>query len=106
MSTIYQLIYIVPDRVLRWIGGDQEALGDMGAEQQSKAAFGAVISSTTSATSSTTANMAGGKAASEKEKLDNKDTPTTPAGSDIEKNAGNPTGKAGNPKPQEDTNKI
>jgi len=50
LSTIYSLIHIVPDKVLRWIGGGQESLGDMGTEQASRAAFGAVISSGNSAT--------------------------------------------------------
>jgi len=45
MNTIYGLIHIIPDRVLRWIGGGDAPLGDMGAEQQSKQAFGAVIGS-------------------------------------------------------------
>jgi len=45
LNTIYGLIHIIPDRVLRWIGGGDAPLGDMGAEQASKQAFGAVIGS-------------------------------------------------------------
>jgi len=31
INTVYNLIHILPDRVLRWIGGGDAPLGDMGA---------------------------------------------------------------------------
>ena len=43
LNTIYSLIHVIPDRVLRWIGGGDAALGNMGAEQATKGSFGAVI---------------------------------------------------------------
>lgn len=51
MNTIYSLIHIIPDRVLRWIGGGDAPLGDMGVEQANKAAFGVAVSTGSNATS-------------------------------------------------------
>lgn len=51
MNTIYSLIHIIPDRVLRWIGGGDAPLGDMGVEQANKQAFGIAVGTGSQATS-------------------------------------------------------
>lgn len=61
---------MIADRVLRWIGGGQESLGDMGAEREAKAQFAAVIATGSQATSAGVQASAGD---SEKTKPKDKD---------------------------------